>query len=103
MLTPLSIWPINLSPLVPASATIHGFDLETDLLPRSEWLPSNVTWHHLDVFEPIPEDFVGKYDIVHIRFFAPVVQGGDPGPIIKNVMQLLSRSPTSSNRNLVES
>jgi hypothetical protein len=53
-------------------------------------LPPNLNFHHLDVFEPVPEQYVGKYDVVHIRFFAPVVREGDPGPVIKNVMKLLS-------------
>jgi hypothetical protein len=81
---------VNLRSQLSDSATLDRFDLKTDLLPRIEWLPSNIAFHNLDVFEPIPEEFVGKYDIVHIRFFMPVVQNNDPLPILKNVIKLLS-------------
>lgn len=85
-----SIWLVNLSHEVPASTMLHGFDLKTDLLPRTEWLPSNVSFHELNVFEPVPEQFVGKYDVVHFRFLSPVVQKGDPSPLLKCALKLLS-------------
>jgi hypothetical protein len=84
------IWLVDLSSKVPASATLDAFDVTTDLFPHSTWLPSNVKFHRLDVFEPVPAEFVGKYDLVHIRFFAPVLRNQGPDAVIKNVMQLLS-------------
>jgi hypothetical protein len=86
-----SIWPINLSHDVPASTVLHGFDLKTDLLPRPEWLPSNVSFHELNVFDPVPEQFAGKYDVVHFRYLSPVVQKGDPSPLINCALKLLSK------------
>ena len=81
---------MDLSRKLPAWVTLHGFDLKTDLLPRSELMPSNLSFHHLSVFEPVPEQYTGKYDVVHIRFFTPVVQNGDPSVVVKCAMQMLS-------------
>ena len=81
---------MDLSRKLPASVTLHGFDLKTDLLPRSELMPSNLSFHHLNVFEPVPEQYAGKYDVVHIQFFTPVVQKGDPSVVVKCAMQMLS-------------
>jgi len=80
---------VDLSSKVPASATLDAFDVTTNLFPHSDWLPSNVKFHRLDVFEPVPSEFVGKYDLVHIRFFSPVLRDQGPEGVIKNVMQLL--------------
>lgn len=37
-------------------------------------LPSNVTLRHWDVKEDAPEDLVGAFDIVHVRFLATVLK-----------------------------
>jgi hypothetical protein len=50
-----------------------------------------VHFHHLDVFEPVPAEYIGKYDVVHIRFFAPVLGKTGPEPVVKFVLQMLSR------------
>ncbi|PMD37104.1 hypothetical protein L207DRAFT_636950 [Hyaloscypha variabilis F] len=82
------IWPVELSSKLP-SATIDAFDVTKNLIPRAEWLPSNVHFHHLDVFEPVPAEYIGKYDVVHIRFFAPVLGKTGPEPVVKFVLQML--------------
>jgi hypothetical protein len=81
------VWAVDLSSKLP-SATFDAFDVTTNLIPRE--LPSNVHFKHLDVFEPVPEEFTGKYDIVHIRFFAPVVSNTGPDPVVKTALQMLS-------------
>ena len=54
-------------------------------------MPRNLAFHTLDVFEPVPEEYKGKYDVVHIRFFTPVVRKGDPGSVIRTALDLLSK------------
>jgi hypothetical protein len=84
------IWAVDLSSKLP-SATLDAFDVTTNLIPREEWLPSNVNFHRLDVFETVAEEFIEKYDIVHIRFFSPVVRNVGPEPVIKTALQMLSK------------
>jgi hypothetical protein len=35
-------------------------------------------FYRLDMFEPVPAEFIGKYDLVHIHFFAPVLRTRSP-------------------------
>ena len=73
-------------------ATLDAFDVTTNLIPREEWLPSNLNFQLLDVFKPVPEEYTAKYDIVHIRFFSPVVGKTGPVPVIGTALQMLSKS-----------
>ena len=45
-----------------------------------------------DISEPIPETLAVQYDIVHVRLFMLVIQNVDPGPILENLVGLLSMS-----------
>ncbi len=44
----------------------------------------------LDALGEIPEELVGMYDIVHLRLFQVVVTDGDPGPLLRNMLRMLS-------------
>lgn len=46
----------------------------------------------LDILKDIPPEYVGKYDIVHVRLLVQVVNqhGGDPRPALQNLLKLLS-------------
>jgi hypothetical protein len=46
--------------------------------------------HALDILKPVPEEFKGKYDIVHARLLLPLVKNNDPTPVLKNMFSLLS-------------
>ena len=71
-------------------AHLHGFDKTVDGFPPRQWLPENVILQQLDIFEPIPETLIGQYDIVHVRLFMLVIQNDDPGPMLGNLVRLLS-------------
>ena len=40
---------------------------------------------------PIPENLVGKYDIIHVGLVVMVVRKNDPGPLLRNILKLLSK------------
>ena len=44
----------------------------------------------LDALGEIPEHLIGVYDIVQLRLFQVVVKDDDPGPLLRNVLKLLS-------------
>lgn len=44
----------------------------------------------LDAFDDLPQDMVARFDVVHIRAFAAVIKGGNPGPLVENLIKLLS-------------
>ena len=90
-LTVCSIWLVNLAKKVPASTTLHGFDIQSDGLPSPEWLSSNVSFHKLNILEPISEQFTEKYDVVHFRFLSLAVKNGNPSTLLSGAFQLPSK------------
>lgn len=83
------IWTLETADLLPPMASIDAFDLSLEQAPPKHWWPSNATFTQRDIFAPIPTEMQGRYDVVHIRLFLCVVQGGDPMPLLRNLMLLL--------------
>ena len=48
---------------------------------------------HLDALGEIPEELIGVYDVVQLRLFQVVVKDNDPGPLLRNVVSMLSAVP----------
>ncbi|KAB8076139.1 hypothetical protein BDV29DRAFT_170835 [Aspergillus leporis] len=71
------------------SLQLDGFDIDLKNAPGAEWLPPTVTLRELDLFDEVPSDLIGQYDIVHLRLLVLVVQKSDPLPIIQKVFQML--------------
>jgi SAM-dependent methyltransferase len=69
-------------------AQLDGFDNDLRQLPHKDWLPSNVSVRHWDIFTDLPDDLVGKYDYVHLRLLV-VVLNGNSQPVIKNLLKML--------------
>ena len=45
---------------------------------------------YLDALGEIPSHLVGIYDIVQLRLFQVVVKDNDPGPLLRNMLKMLS-------------
>lgn len=88
-----SIWLFDLS-RENASAQLHGFDISLAQCPPPEWLPSNVSIRKLDIYESLPEELVGQYDVVHVRLFLCVIKNNDPVPVLTNLLKMLSEFQT---------
>lgn len=52
--------------------------------------------HIWNIFEDVPDEFIGYFDIVHVRLITVVVKNNDPRPILANLRKLLSLSPNSN-------
>lgn len=87
----ISCWLLGLAAEVPSNWALQGFDISALQFPASQYLPNNVSLGILDAFGDLPEELNAKFDIVHIRAFGLVVKGGDPGPLLKNLLKMLSR------------
>ncbi|MCJ1387779.1 hypothetical protein MMC18_000622 [Xylographa bjoerkii] len=84
------MWPIELSKALQPSAQLDGFDISADQFPPAEWLPTNVTLFTADAFAPIPEDKLGRYDVVHLRMMVIAVKAQeDVETLTKNLVLLL--------------
>jgi hypothetical protein len=88
-------WPIDLSRSLP-NTSIEGYDISESQYPPKEWLPANVKLGTLDIIaDELPEEMIGKYDIVCLRLLMSVVRANDPSKILTNLVKLLSRSNTA--------
>ena len=88
------VWLIETARTLPASAQLDGYDVSPDQYPPNEWLPKNVHLNVLNMLDPVPEELVGKYDVVHVGLIVVVVRNENPGPVLSNLMTLLSMRET---------
>ncbi|KAF2830345.1 hypothetical protein CC86DRAFT_452793 [Ophiobolus disseminans] len=71
-------------------ATLVGLDADSSHFPAAANLPANIKLGILDAFtEDLPAEYVGQYDVVHVRAFSSVVKQGNPGPLIENAYKML--------------
>lgn len=71
-------------------AVVYGYDISAVHYPAPDNIPGNVKFEVLDAFTPsLPDELVGKFDVVHIRVFTAVVKGANPGPLIDNAYKML--------------
>ena len=54
-------WLLDLAAALPSSS-LHGYDIDISQAPPNEWLPSNVTINSFDIFEPIAEDLLERFE-----------------------------------------
>ena len=87
------IWLIDLSRSLPG-AQLDGFDISSAHFPPQHELPQNVHLHTHDALQPVPERFLGKYDIVHVGRINLFVRNENPSPLLENFMATLSKSTT---------
>ncbi|KAK2841691.1 hypothetical protein FQN49_006005 [Arthroderma sp. PD_2] len=87
--TGTGLWLFDLARELPASAKLDGFDISLANAPQKHWWPQNVTMREWNVFDDVPEELVGQYDIVHLRLLILVVENSDPRPIIQRVFRML--------------
>ncbi|THD00355.1 hypothetical protein EYZ11_000248 [Aspergillus tanneri] len=87
--TGTGIWITDISREYPA-AQIDGFDISFDQCPHPQSLPHNTSLRSVDIYQPLPEDLYGVYDIIHLRLFLVVIRNDDPVPVLSNLVKMLS-------------
>lgn len=84
------IWIQDFAREKPRSVDLHGFDISLDQVGPKPWLPANVHMHTWDIFQEPPQEFLGYFDIVHVRLITVVIKNNDPRPVLANLTKLLS-------------
>lgn len=56
----------------------------------AEYLPPNVSLETMDVFGDVPENLVGRFDVVHIHTTCVVVKNGNPILLLRHLIRMLS-------------
>lgn len=87
--TGTAIWPIQLARHLPASASICGFDISLSQAPPRAWLPRNLELREWDIFTPVPDDCLGKYDVVHVRLLLLVLTPANVRAVVRRLGQML--------------
>ncbi|KAI0891817.1 S-adenosyl-L-methionine-dependent methyltransferase [Annulohypoxylon nitens] len=70
-------------------ARLDGFDVSFNTAPLRETLPPNISFRHWDVKGDVPEDLVGAYDIINVRFFSYVLLDDDVLGVVAKLFRLL--------------
>lgn len=91
-----SIWLLDLASKLPASVRLDGLDLSLDAAPQPALLPTNVALRRWDLKEPVPEDLVGVYDVVHIRNFSFILLDEEIPRVLRDLVDLISERTLSS-------
>ena len=84
------IWMVDTASSLSATVSFDGFDICLDQTPAPAFLPNNVHLHHWDMFQEPPPEFIGQFDLVHVRLVTLVIKDNDPEPLIRNLRKLLS-------------
>lgn len=91
----IRIWMIDVARDLPGSVQFDGSDIDISQCPPQGFLPSNIKTFEWDLFGEVPEELVGKYDLVHLALIGVVIKDDNAVPVIKNLCKLLSESDTS--------
>ncbi|KAI1127675.1 UMTA methyltransferase family protein [Nemania abortiva] len=82
-------WLCDVSERLPKTAHLYGLDISLDAMPPPGFLPSNVTLRNWDVRTSVPEDLVGIFDVIQIRFFIFVLLREEVSSVVGKLVQML--------------
>ncbi|OCL03276.1 hypothetical protein AOQ84DRAFT_326187 [Glonium stellatum] len=82
-------WLVQLRERLPVSSVLDGFDITNAQFPPQDTLPDTVKLNVHDMREPFPQDFLGSYDIVHVRLIMYALKGDEWAKTVKNLVTLL--------------
>ncbi|KAF2168286.1 hypothetical protein M409DRAFT_21724 [Zasmidium cellare ATCC 36951] len=71
------------------NATINGFDLTPAHFPAAGWLSPDISFHAWDVFTEVPDQYVGVFDVVHVRALSSAILDNKVEPVLDNLLKML--------------
>ena len=95
------LWAVQVAEEYP-HARVDASDISLDLAPAKPDLPSNVSVSKWSFFDPVPEEWKGAYDLLHVRLIIQPFGGNqDPRPVLDKFVSMLSKgAPRSSGISL---
>jgi len=84
-----AIWLKSLTPQLPPTAQLHGFDMSTHKFPAPSTLPANFHLHTHNVLDPFTEQYLGVFDVAHVRLLMYGLKKEEWILAVKNVMTIL--------------
>lgn len=70
-----------------------GFDISDQQFPSSDGFAPRVTFAVHDMVKPFPTEHHEKFDLVNVRLVSYAIKGKDLEQVVRNVLQLLRKSP----------
>jgi SAM-dependent methyltransferase len=83
------IWLLDLAKTLPPTCTFTGFDITQSTFPPRDTWPGNVTFKIQDMLSPFPEEELGSYDLVAVRFISSATTRSEWRRAIVNLVTLL--------------
>lgn len=62
------------------------------MFPSKDTLPENITFHHQNLLEPFPDEYLGKYDVANVRVMIVALSANEWEVAVRNIMTILSAS-----------
>ncbi|KAH8129495.1 hypothetical protein ACSS6W_009978 [Trichoderma asperelloides] len=87
--TGTGIWLLDVAHQVPSTVQLDGFDISDMQFPHEASRPDNMKFRTLDAFSQVPEELIGKYDIVHLRLWCCIVKDCNTAALIQHATRLL--------------
>ncbi|KAI1741934.1 hypothetical protein F4680DRAFT_464239 [Xylaria scruposa] len=84
-----AIWLLDIAKTFSPDAELVGIDLDTSKFPSASDLPPNITLRQANMFEPFPNDLIGKFDVVNMRLIVFALKEGYGTELVRNLMTLL--------------
>ncbi|KIX00322.1 uncharacterized protein Z518_10461 [Rhinocladiella mackenziei CBS 650.93] len=82
------IWALDMARDYP-QAHFTGIDISPQQFPPKFTWPRNVTMETYDIFQPMPDRYIGRFDIVHVRFIMGAVYSQNKNWVLQNILKLL--------------
>ncbi|KAF4333869.1 methyltransferase domain protein [Fusarium beomiforme] len=79
----------ELAPQLPKDAQLDGFDIDTRKFPDPASLPENVKLRFGNVLKPFPKQYLGTYDLVHVKLLYAALRKDEWLLAVKNLKTLL--------------
>lgn len=82
------IWAMEIAHEYP-QARITAIDISPLQFPPAYTCPENVSLENHDIFQPMPDKYVGRFDVVHVRLIVGAVYSQDKAWVIENLLRLV--------------
>ncbi|KAG9506555.1 hypothetical protein J7337_000087 [Fusarium musae] len=79
----------ELAPRLPKEAQLDGFDIDTRKFHDPSSLPANVKLQYGNVLEPFTKEYLGTYDLVHVKLLYAALKKDEWLQAVKNLKTLL--------------
>ncbi|KAI4859937.1 UMTA methyltransferase family protein [Hypoxylon rubiginosum] len=89
--TGTAIWLLDAYDELPKSTRFDGLDISFEAALPPHLLPSNITFTKWNVKDPVPDEFLGVFDIIHIRFFIFVLLKEEVPAVVDKFFAMLPK------------